>query len=118
MSIYEKLLKNEEIDTTPNASYLDYIMAEQEYQKSERYQKDANFWKQKFETEPEIAYIAGHKKNTNNTVAKRETFRLPQDTLEKINAICKENKASLYTFFMSIYGMYLSKVNNISHSVE
>ena len=117
MSIYEKLLKNEEIDTTPNASYLDYIRAEQEYQKSERYQKDANFWKQKFETEPEIAYIAGHKKNTNNTVAKRETFRLPQDTLEKINAICKENKASLYTFFMSIYGMYLSKVNNISHFV-
>ena len=117
MSIYEKLLKKEEIDTTPNASYLDYIMAEQEYQKSERYQKDANFWKQKFETEPEIAYIAGHKKNTKSTVAKRETFRLPQDTLEKINAICKENKASLYTFFMSIYGMYLSKVNNISHFV-
>ena len=117
MSIYEKLLQNQEIDTVPNASYLDYIKAEKEYQESERYHKDETFWKQKFSEEPEMAYIAGHKKQTKHTKAKREIFHLSQDTLEKIQSICKEHKTSVYTFFMCVYSLYLAKVNNISHFV-
>ncbi len=115
MEIYAKLLQNEEIEITPNPSYLDYIVAEQEYQKSERFKKDETFWKEKFKDEIEIAYIKGHKKETRHTLAKRKIFHFPLQLSEKINAVCKEQKVSLYTFLMSIYSLYLSKINNVSH---
>ena len=116
---YSNLKQNKEIERKAIYSYIDYIKAEQEYLESEKYQKDKEYWNAKFEKIPEVATIPGSKKepNENEAAGERKQFNLAKSEVEKIKQYCKENKISLYNFFMAIYAIYIGEISNLDEFV-
>lgn len=119
IEIYSKIKKNESIETKAIYSYLEYINSEQQYLNSEKYQKDKLYWQDKFVEIPELATIPGSKQNRdeNNPTGERIQFNLDSTKIEKIKQYCKENKISLYNFFMAIYAIYIGEISNLDEFV-
>lgn len=119
ISTYSNLKQNKDIETKAIYSYTDYIISEQEYMQSEKYQKDKKYWEEKFETIPEIATIPGSKsnENENNPKGERKQFNLEKGQVEKIKQYCQQNKISLYNFFMAIYSLYIGEISNLDEFV-
>lgn len=112
MSLYTSLINNREIDALEFPSYIEYISSQEEYLNSARFKKDEEFWNSMFNSEPEISYISNKNKNELDTTAKRKAFQLSNKLYNRISAFCKDLNCSIYTFFMAIYSLYLSKINN------
>lgn len=117
IDIYDSLLDNKNIEIE-SFSYTDYIASENEYIDSPKFEKDKAFWMETFLNVPELATIPSiNGKDDFSTKAKRKTFKLPKETIDVISNFCKANKISLYNFFMAIYSIYLSRVNNLDDFV-
>ena len=117
---YSALKQNKEIETKAIYSYIDYIKSEQDYIKSEKYQKDKAYWEEKFKILPEVASIPGSIKDridTNNPSGERKQYELESNYVSKIKEYCKANKISLYNFFMAIYAIYIGEISNLSEFV-
>ena len=119
IKIYSELKKNQEVETEAIYSYIDYIESEQQYLQSEKYQKDRTYWEEKFVQIPEVATIPGSKENIDesNPLGNRLKFEIQSSKIEKIKKYCKENKVSLYNFFMAIYGIYIGEITNLDEFV-
>ena len=84
---YSALKQNQEIETKAIYSYIDYIKSEQEYQKSEKFNKDKQYWLERFKTIPEVATIPGSVKeniDTLNQRAKRKQYEISENEVKKI----------------------------------
>ncbi|MFZ5987760.1 MAG: amino acid adenylation domain-containing protein [Bacillota bacterium] len=103
--IYMKLLHGSRIDEEVEYSYLEYIDREQKYLLSDKFIKNRNFWKQKFQTLDEVYFG----KSSESIKGNRKTFRMDKDKSLKIKNFSKENKCSLNTLFVSLYLIYLYK---------
>lgn len=116
---YSELKQNKEIETKAIYSYIDYIKSEQEYLQSEKYQKDKAYWEEKFTQIPEVATIPGSKNNSDESdpTGNRIKFKIESKEVEKIKEYCKENKISLYNFFMAIYAIYIGEISNLNEFV-
>jgi len=90
-------------------SYVDFIAAEQEYIKSEKFTKDKEFWNEYLSG---LEENIGLKENSNETLidAKRYTVRLDEKLNTMIKDYCKENRVSPYTVFMNALAIYLHRV--------
>ena len=119
VSIYDALLKNEDIPAENSPSYIDYIKSEQEYLSSNKFEKDKSFWNELYETVPEVATIPSLANSSSNvsTVAKRKQFVIPSETIVAINTFCKKYKISIYNFFMGVLSLYLSRVSSLDEFV-
>ena len=116
INIYSKLLNNREIETKSIYSYIDYIKSEKEYHKSEKYKIDKNYWLEKYKTIPEVATIPGSKQNdanVNSVIGERKEFKIDKIQVNKLKQYCKENKISLYNFFMAVYSIYIAEISNL-----
>lgn len=115
INYYEKIINSENLDDISNPSYIDYIVSEQEYLKSEKFKKDKEFWNGIFNTIPEIATIPSVVNNSQalSCKSKRKQFIIPKETITLINQFCKENKASIFNFFMAIFSIYISRVSSL-----
>jgi len=108
---YYTLLKNgESICENMKPSYLEYILKEEEYKKTLRYEKDKQYWSTKLQDWHEITTIKVRKSNTLNAKAKRRTFQIPRKLADKIHAYCSENGFSEYTIFLSALYMYINRI--------
>jgi len=117
INIYTSLLKNEEV-TEPSTSYINYINAENDYLVSNKFEKDKEYWNNIFETIPEVGAIPSIKQETKNSYsAKRKTFILLKEQVEKINTFCSEHKLSAFNFFMALYAIYIGKVSSLDDFV-
>ena len=117
---YSALKQNKEIETKAIYSYMDYIKSEQEYQKSEKFNKDKQYWIEKFNTIPEVATIPGSLKESRENVTSagnRKQYELKKEQVIKIKEYCKENRISLYNFFMAIYAIYIGEISNLDEFV-
>ena len=116
---YSALKQNQEIEKKAIYSYMDYIKSEQEYLESEKYQRDKTYWEEQFATIPEVAMIPGSKENTDeaNPTGERKQFQLDAKDVEKIKEYSKQNKISLYNFFMAIYAIYIGEISNLDEFV-
>lgn len=113
---YSELIQNKEVEKKAIYSYIDYIKSEQQYQESEKYNKDKQYWIERFKTIPEVATIPGSIKgdiDETNPAGEREKYEISKENVEKIKKYCKENKISLYNFFMAIYAIYIGEVSNL-----
>ena len=110
---YYKLINNEEIPTKPY-SYLDYINSEKEYLKSNRFEKDKVFWEEYLNPLPEPAtFVPTISENTEDHKATRKSFTIDSILLDKIKKYCMKNNVSIYNFLISVYSIYLGRVNNL-----
>ena len=116
IDIYSKLLNGDEIDTQCDYSYIEFINNEQNYLNDTRFQKDKDFWNSIFDSEPIISLISEKKENFIDISAKRKIYSLDNNLYSKILDYCKNEKCSIYTFFMAIYSIYLARINNFSTS--
>ena len=111
---YEYFIKKREEVPEKYPSYIDFINSEKEYTESKKYNKDKEYWEETYSVIPEIARITGPKQIIKDSCeAKRIEFNISKNTVEKINKSCKENKASLFTFFMAVYSIYVSRVSGL-----
>ena len=120
MGYYEALIKNQEISSEPNPSYIDYINSENEYLNSEKFKKDKIFWNEIFDTVPEVATIPSMHQESSKEIdcaSKRKLFTIPKETINLINDFCKPKKASAFNFFMGVFSLYLSRVSNLDEFV-
>ena len=119
IDIYDALLENEDASFELAPSYIDYIASENKYLNSEKFEDDKKFWNNLFPTVPEVATIPSlaSDKNKISSAAKRKLFTIPSETMELINAFCKENKISAFNFFMGIFSVYLSRVSGLDNFV-
>ena len=111
---YSELIQNKEVEKKAIYSYIDYIKSEQQYQESEKYNKDKQYWIERFKTIPEVATIPGSIKgdiDETNPAGERKKYEISKEDVEKIKKYCKENKISLYNFFMAIYAIYIGEVS-------
>ena len=117
---YSAIKQNKEVETKAIYSYIDYINSEKEYQQSEKYQKDKKYWLEKYQTIPEVARIPGSKHESDkitNIIGERTQFSVKKEEINKIKEYCKENKISLYNFFMAIFAIYIAEVSNLDDFV-
>ena len=116
---YSALKYNKEVETKAIYSYIDYIKSEQEYLESEKFQKDKAYWEEQFATIPEVATIPGSKENADESIpdGERKQFQLDATDVEQIKEYCKQNKISLYNFFMAIYAIYIGEISNLDEFV-
>lgn len=113
---YDSLIHSQIISNDPKSSYIDYIISEQKYLESEKFEKDKLFWNDIYKTIPEIATIPSISQNSLNELnyaSKRKQFIIPKETMTLINNFCKENKASAFNFFMAVFSIYLSRVSSL-----
>ena len=117
INYYEKIINSEDLDSISNPSYIDYIISEQEYLKSEKFKKDKEFWNGIFNIIPEIATIPSINNNSQDLSckSKRKQFVIPRETINLINKFCKENKASIFNFFMAVFSLYISRVSSLDN---
>ena len=117
---YSILKQNKEIKKEVVYSYTNYIKSEQEYQESEKFNKDKQYWKEKFVTIPDVAIIPGSKKENvdrTNPKGERNQYEIEKENVEKIKEYCKKYKISLYNFFMAVYAIYIGEITNLDEFV-
>lgn len=117
---YSQLKQNKEIETKAIYSYIDYIKSEKEYQKSEKFNKDKQYWMERFNVIPEVATIPGSKKEDVDACSprgRRQQYKIKEADVKKIKEYCKENKVSLYNFFMAVYAIYIGEISNLDEFV-
>lgn len=117
---YSALKQNKEIQEKAIYSYIDYIKSEKEYQKSEKFEKDKKYWEERFQNIPEVATIPGsikEKNDTNNPDGERKQYQIEKKDIAKIKEYCKENKISLYNFFMAVYAIYIGEISGLDEFV-
>ena len=110
MDYYQDLSGN-----MPSYSYIDHIESENEYLNSKRFEKDKEYWHDCFKTIPDAVNLPESIKNENSHISpfsKRKDFIISKNILKNINDYCSNNHISLYAFFLSIYSIYLSRVNS------
>ncbi|MGE5474548.1 MAG: amino acid adenylation domain-containing protein [Ignavibacteriales bacterium] len=107
---YINLKNNARIEKENEPSYLEYIIGEEAYKKSDKFLKEKEFWMGKFEKMPELTTLKARTTNSISTKAKRKTFITPLRLTEKINQFCRDNRTSVFSLFLSTLSMYISRV--------
>lgn len=103
-----------------SSNYFDYCISEKKYLNSDKFNKDKEYWNTVFSTIPELASIPSKNKNSNTEIsckAARNTYVLPKNIMEQINAFCKTYKISVFNFIMCVYSLYISRVSNLKDFV-
>ncbi|MBD5797972.1 hypothetical protein BHU24_24510 [Bacillus pseudomycoides] len=93
-------------------SYIDYIHSEWDYQNSERFQKDRNYWLNKFQSLPEVTEIKPNDPLLTSTKGKRKSFVINDNLYNDIKLFCTQNKINIFTFFLSTLYIYMNKITN------
>lgn len=114
---YASFVKQEILEDVKSPSYLELLSSEENYLASSRFEKDEAFWHSLFENELELSYISQKNTTDLNTKAIRKTFHLSSSLYNRISDFCKNRNTSIYTFFMAIYSLYLSKINHTTSSI-
>lgn len=98
-------------DTFP---YSNLINSEKVYKSSNRYEEDKKFWNTYLEnlSEPVTIPSINKKVNLTSSLAKRTSFIMEKDMVKKISDFCVQKKISNYSFFMSIFALYIANVSN------
>ncbi|MED3728337.1 non-ribosomal peptide synthetase [Priestia filamentosa] len=86
-------------------SYVQFLINEQTYLNSIRFQKDQKFWLEEFKTLPSVTGLKSYNAYQVSTRASRETFILSEDLKRKIEEISEDYKFSKYTLFVAAFSL-------------
>ena len=120
INAYLALINN---DTPSNSDYSDYFEFynnEKNYLNSTKFEKDKEYWQSVFSSVPEVARIPSENKNLCDDIeclAKRNTYKINNETMNSINAFCKQNKISVFNFMTAIYSLYISRTTGLKDFV-
>lgn len=107
----EKRRRNEPVEEIRNPSYLTYIELEHEYESSEKYQKDEEFWRNYLDGIKEPLYLKNVSENISKK-ASRYSVKLEELDNQKMNEYCQEHKISPYVLFLTALSTYLYRIKD------
>ena len=115
--LYEVLgYYNRSLPKYPPFSYTNHIKSDENYPSSKRYEQDKEYWNNIFEKGiPDIAFIPSKKENYSLKISDKSECNLDTNLVNLIKKYCKENNISIYTFFTSVYAIYINKVSNLTN---
>ncbi|PEO53318.1 non-ribosomal peptide synthetase [Bacillus toyonensis] len=97
---YQDFHNDKEVSITRN-SYVQFLVNEQTYLNSSRFQKDQNYWLEEFKTLPSVTGLKPYNTYQVSTKASRETFILSEHLKKKIELFSEHYEFSLYTLFVA-----------------
>ena len=117
LKAYISMQNNEEPEIYENQNYSDYIQSNNKYLKSDRFNKDKQYWESKFEQAPNIINLPTtiQSKDHISSKANRATFKISKS--KAIMDFCKKHGCSPFNFFMTILGIYIYKVCHTNYFV-
>ena len=95
-----------------DGDYAEYIKADNDYLRSDRYEKDKVFWEGKYVVRPEKGVIRLASGKSDNIEAKRISKRLSDDVENKIDKYCKNHPVTPAVLFETALILYLSRINS------
>ncbi|MCM3198486.1 non-ribosomal peptide synthetase [Bacillus cereus] len=98
-------MHNENEEGEIKNSYVQFLINEQTYLNSSRFQKDQKFWLEEFKTLPSVTGLKPYNTYQVSTKASRETFILTEHLKRKIEKISEDYKISLYTLFVAAFSL-------------
>ncbi|MHA4133430.1 amino acid adenylation domain-containing protein [Bacillus cereus] len=98
-------MHNENEEGEIKNSYVQFLINEQTYLNSSRFQKDQKFWLEEFKTLPSVTGLKPYNTYQVSTKASRETFILTEHLKRKIEKISEYYKISLYTLFVAAFSL-------------
>jgi amino acid adenylation domain-containing protein/thioester reductase-like protein len=112
MEFYSGLKQGTIIKRNKPPSYLDYIVREEEYKFAAKFEKDKQFWNNKFETVPELMNLKNRGSNYVSSKSMRKTVTISKQLGVKIREYCTNNKLSVFTLFMSTLFLYINRITS------
>ena len=106
----EKKSNNEEVSDELKPSYFEFVNSEKEYEASDKYKKDEEFWREYLSGIKETTSIKSVNNNTTN--ANRYSIKLEESFNNDINMYCKDNKISPYVLFLAALSTYIYRIKN------
>jgi amino acid adenylation domain-containing protein len=117
MEYYSDMIHGRELATDGKPSYIDYLSGEQNYLRSERFEKDEAFWLEKFKDMPELTTLKDKKNNKTGIHAARKTFILPEKLSKKIRQHCTDHKTSIFSLFLGAMAIYFNRTKGVNDIV-
>ncbi len=101
----KKLYHNELIE---NYDYHDYLLKEEEYLNSGKYDDDKHYWLSLYDSQKEINFFS--EKPANNYHALRKSLDYSREFTAKIKSFCKVNNMSEFALFLSVISTYYYRI--------
>lgn len=114
MSYYSSFLDNKPIEDVLNNSYTDFINNEQIYLNSDKFKNSKKFWEEQFDT-LEFSYLKDYQSSSYEAI--RKSFTLSLNETNTLLTFCKQHHTSLFSLFMAVLTIYLSKINNTKSAI-
>ncbi len=105
---YNELIEAQVVLSEYPYSYLDFIKDDQVYETSKAYQKDKNYWKEKFNNIPEALLEKSCKANKENKSSRRELY-LKRKLYNQLETIGKANGCSTFHVILGILYLYFGR---------
>ncbi len=113
---YQGLVGNE-TENEKAFDYITYVMTEENYFHSEKYEKDALYWDEKYHEKPEKCYMKPNATQAKMINANRVIKSLSDELSKHINEFCAKNRITLPVLFETALSIYLHKINVENHSI-
>lgn len=98
-----------------NYSYIDYVYAQNDFQESEYYQQQFNFWKDKIKEMPvnnRLKIIHGNNYNNAN-MGNNYSYDLKPNEIGIVNKICIDYQCTAYILLLSIFSSVLLRRSGV-----
>jgi amino acid adenylation domain-containing protein len=115
--IYGTLEAGQSVTDSPNPSYVQYIADEQDYLKSEQFEKDKEFWHQTLLPLPQAVDLSLNKNTSGNIKAERKVLVVPGHIRTMMHEYLKTNRTSLFKLVLSTLSIYISRVTGLDDMV-
>lgn len=102
---YSKLIQSQQITFDENNSYIDFIKGEDEYLSSVKFQKNKQFWLEKFKI-PSTEFLYN---STSSVTGRRDSCDLNESLSSKIKTFASTKACSLNTLFIAALLIYVYK---------
>ncbi|RJG21708.1 non-ribosomal peptide synthetase, partial [Paenibacillus thiaminolyticus] len=112
VDIYLDIRRGAEGQPEPYASFLDYMEREKQYERSERFRKDRDYWEEMFATSPEVTSLKPSDIYRTNPASRRKTVVVPEDRRRLLDAYAQEHQVSILNLFLSAIFIYLHKMTS------
>lgn len=108
-SAYSAILENRPLKIIDNKGFIDYILSEQKYVISDKYDEDLNFWQKKMEHLPKP--LKFDTEIINNSIdAAREELIFERNHFRDINEYCDRQGINIFVYFLGALYLFLSNV--------
>lgn len=113
MEYYKVLMEGGELSSKFKPSYIEYVISENNYLTSSKYEKDKEYWDEKFQYKPTFSSMKTRDKAFYSSLANRKTFIINEENLDKIKKFCRENLLSPGVLFEAAIGIYVERFFDI-----